>query len=605
MINSTKIKNLFSSIVRLRPDLCPAPVSEAAREGTGVSPGIVIGRVYIYDSALKSVPFYHIARDKIAAEQDRFNLAVEKTTRQLDQIMGKAKNALANDTLGSLLDAYRHMLQSSRLTRGVRERIEKDRVNAEAAVLDEVAAIADVFAAMQDSYISSRVEDIRNIGMRLIRNLQADASDTLCQMPENAVVVARDLSAADTAMLNMRKIAGLITVNGSAQSHTALLARSLGLPAIVNVPDLMQIATTGDVIIIDGTYGKVILNPTQENVELYRKYRTDFLRWKRSLTRLRDQPSLTADNVYIRLKGNIDLPSELDFLMQTGVDGIGLLRSEYMYLNRNDLPDEDEQFTLLKSLSEKIEGKPVTFRTIDAGADKGAPLPESCKTVNPALGLRGIRYMRQYEKLLKDQFRAALRAAASADIRLLLPMVCSVDEVIQARALLEECAAELRAEGKEVPDKLPLLGVMMEVPSAAMEADTIAEHCDFFSIGTNDLIQYTMAVDRTDATVSSLFNPLNPAVLKLLKTTVDAANAHNIPVSVCGEMAANYHYAALLIGLGVRELSMPAVNIPMVKERLRSLNTGDTERFANHILTLHYPADVSAAMTAFEEGQRF
>ena len=323
------------------------------------------------------------------------------------------------------------------------------------------------------------------------------------------------------------------------------------------------------------------------------------------MTRLRDQPSLTADNVYIRLKGNIDLPSELDFLMQTGVDGIGLLRSEYMYLNRNDLPDEDEQFALLKSLSEKIEGKPVTFRTIDAGADKGTPLPESCKTVNPALGLRGIRYMRQYEKLLKDQFRAALRAAASADIRLLLPMVCSVDEVIQARALLEECAAELRAEGKEVPDKPPLLGVMMEVPSAAMEADTIAEHCDFFSIGTNDLIQYTMAVDRTDATVSSLFNPLNPAVLKLLKTTVDAANAHNIPVSVCGEMAANYHYAALLIGLGVRELSMPAVNIPMVKERLRSLNTGDTERFANHILTLHYPADVSAAMTAFEEGQRF
>lgn len=605
MINSTKIKNLFSSIVRLKPDLCPAPVSETVRDGTGVSPGIVIGRVYVYDSALKSVPFYHVSRDRIAQEQERFDQAVEKTTKQLDQIMDKAKNALANDTLGSLLDAYRHMLQSSRLTRGVRERIEKDRVNAEAAVLDEVAAIADVFAAMQDSYISSRVEDIRNIGMRLIRNLQADASDTLYQMPENAVVVARDLSAADTAMLNMRKIAGLITVNGSAQSHTALLARSLGLPAIVNVPDLMQIATTGDVIIIDGTYGKVILNPTQENVELYRKYRTDFLRWKRSLTRLRDQPSLTADNVYIRLKGNIDLPNELDFLMQTGVDGIGLLRSEYMYLNRNDLPDEDEQYALLKSISEKIDGKPVTFRTIDAGADKGSPMLESYHAVNPALGLRGIRYMRLYEKLLTDQFRAALRASATADIRLLLPMISSVDEVIQARGLLERCAEDLRAEGTEVPENLPPLGVMIEVPSAAMEADTIAGHCDFFSIGTNDLIQYAMAVDRTDATVSSLFNPLNPAVLRLLKTTIDAANAHGISVSVCGEMAANYHYSALLIGLGVRELSMPAVNIPMVKERLRSLTTGETERYAAHVLTLHYPADISAAMTAFEEGQRF
>ena len=213
--------------------------------------------------------------------------------------------------------------------------------------------------------------------------------------------------------------------------------------------------------------------------------------------------------------------------------------------------------------------------------------------------------MRLYEQLITDQFRAALRAAATADIRLLLPMISSVDEVIQARKLLERCAAELRAEGKEIPDVLPPLGVMIEVPSAAMEADTLAEHCDFFSIGTNDLIQYTMAVDRTDATVSSLFNPLNPAVLKLLKTTIDAANAHNIPVSICGEMAANYHYSALLIGLGVRELSMPAVNIPMVKERLRSLTTGDTERFADHILTLRYPADVSAAMTAFEEGRRF
>lgn len=599
-----KIKRLFSSIVR-KPRHPSLPETETMREGVGVSPGIVIGQAYVYDTTLENVPRYHLKDHQIAPEVRRFSEAVGQTVNEIDAITTRAKNVLESDPLTSLLDVYRHILKGSRLMRGVTRRIEKDRINAEAAVLEEISALSDVFSAMEDPYISARIEDIRNIGQRLLRNLQTNISDNLDQLPDNAIVIAKDLSATDTAMLSMRKIAALITVNGSAQSHTALLARSLGLPSVVGVADIMKIASTGDLIALDGTYGKVIVHPKPETIELYRKYRTDFLRWKRSLKRLRDQPSSTTDGVYVRLKGNIDLPEEVPFLSQTGGDGIGLLRSEYLYMNRDTLPDAAEMTAILSRIVDLMPDKPVIFRTVDIGADKCSRALMNYKAPNPALGLRGVRYARHNEKVLTDQFEAVLQIAVRTDIRILLPMVSSVAEIQNAKALLIQTADKMRAEGKPVPDKLPPIGAMIEVPSAALESDLIAANCDFLSIGTNDLIQYTVAVDRTDTMVSKLFNPLDPAVLRLIKMTIDSANAHNIPVSVCGEIAANYHYAALLIGLGVRELSMPAVNIPMVKERIRSISLYDAERFANHLLTLHYPNDITAAFNAFEEGTRF
>lgn len=599
-----KIKRLFSSIVR-RPRHPALPETETTRDGVGVSPGIVIGQAYVYDTTLENVPRYHLKDEQISPEIRRFTDTVGQTVNEINAVTDRAKNVLESDPLTSLLDVYRHILKGSRLMRGVVRRIEKDRINAEAAVLDEIAALSDVFSAMEDPYISARIEDIRNIGQRLLRNLQTNISDNLDQLPDNAIVIAQNLSATDTAMLSMRKIAALITVNGSAQSHTALLARSLGIPSVVGVADIMKIASTGDLIALDGTYGKIIVHPTPETIELYRKYRTDFLRWKRSLKRLRDQPSATTDGVYIRLKGNIDLPEEVPFLLQTGGDGIGLMRSEYLYMNRDTLPAVDDITAILNKIVDQMPDKPIIFRTVDIGADKCLPDFSNYKAPNPALGLRGIRFAHQNETVLADQFEAVLQVCSRADIRILLPMVSSVTEILNTKALLNKVADKLRAEGKPVPDKLPPVGAMIEVPSAALEADLLAANCDFLSIGTNDLIQYTVAVDRTDVMVTKLFNPLNPAVLKLIKMTIDAANAHNIPVSVCGEIAANYHYAALLIGLGVRELSMPAVNIPMVKERIRSISLYDAERFANHILTLHYPDDITSAFNAFEEGKRF
>ena len=454
-------------------------------------------------------------------------------------------------------------------------------------------------------YISGRIADIRSVGIRILRNLETDSGRGKLHLPENAVIVARDLSVADATLVDPKNIAAFVTTDGSVQSHAALLARSMGMPAVVGVPDIMRVAQTGDVIIIDGTYGKVILCPTQTDIDLYRKYRSDFLRWKRSLKRLRSQPSVTADGRSIRLQGTIDLPHELDFLQQTGVDGIGLMRSEYLFLNREKLPDENEQFETLRVMAESMRGLPVTFRTFDIGGEKCPDMLHIPKTENPALGLRGIRYALKTRDLLKMQFRAVLRAARFGNIRILLPMVSSVEEIDAAKALFYECAEELRARNEILPERLPSVGAMIETPAAALEAGVFARHCDFLSVGTNDLVQYTLAVDRSDATVAPLFNPLHPSVLKLLKRTVDAANAAGIPVGVCGEMASNHRYSAVLIGLGIRELSMPAINIPMVKERIRTLTMSDAERYVNRLLSLPTATDVTRAFNDFEEGVRF
>ena len=608
MISSTKIKYVsgFREDGRTDTDDRLSGGDETVREGIGVSPGIVIGRVYIYDSREKTVPQYHIGRKRVTAEQERFLAAVRETISQFDSLVDRAKDALEDDPLDSLFDVYRYMLKGSRLVRGVCNRIKNSRINAEAAIQNEVAAIADVFAEINDAYIAARIEDIRSVGRRLIHNLQKqEGAEKSIFLPDDAVVVSNDLSATDTALLNIHKISAFVTTSGSAQSHIALLARSLGMPAVVGIPDIMRTARTGDIIIIDGSYGKVILCPSQENVTLYRKYKSDFLRWKRSLKRLKSLPSVTTDQTFISLKGNVDLPHEVDFLLQTGADGIGLLRSEYMFLNRQTLPTEDEQFEILRRTALRMEGRPITFRTFDVGGDKTPDILYTPKTENPALGLRGIRFALTSSGLLKTQLRAVLRASCFGDIRILLPMVTSLEEIFHAKEMLRTCMDELKNEGTSVPDHLPALGVMIETPAAALEVNTIAKVCDFMSVGTNDLIQYTLAVDRTDASVAALFNPIHPSILKLIKLTVDAGNKAQIPVSVCGEMASNHRYAAVLIGLGIRELSMPAINIPMVKERIRSLNLSETENFVNRLLSLEVPEDVTKTFNAFEEGARF
>lgn len=593
MKNFTKIKSVAQIFPRIKN--AAERQAEFSREGKGLNPGIVIGRAYVYDPVLKVIPRYHIAASDVSAERRRFMNAVAKTAQQLEAVKQQA-NLSSDDPVLQVFDVYQYILTDSRLVRGVLTRIEKDLINAEAALQIEIGALTESFVKIKNSYLASRLEDFKGLAMRIGQNM-APSFPAEADMPDNAIIVAERLTAADTTSFDLANVAGLIIEKGSQQSHAALLSRSLALPAVISVADLVQNVHTGDVLIIDGTYGKVIVNPTQETLTRYRKYRADFLRWKHRLKHLAHLPCVTPDGVSVSLKCNIDLIGEVEALLQAGADGVGLLRSEYLFINRN-APDEEEQFQVLRDISERLGNRPVTFRTLDADGEKLSPvLP--VQAINPALSLRGIRYTLKHPDILEAQFAAAIRACAYGKINILLPMITSVEEVRQSRAIMESVAERLRAQGKEVPDELPSLGVMIEVPSAALEARSLAENCDFMSIGTNDLIQYALAVDRMDENVSALFNPLHPAILKLLKMTADAARYAEIPLCVCGDMAANPLYAPILLGLGVRELSMPATNLPLVKDRILRCRMDEMEYFVDNLLQLTDTAAISGAVEDF------
>lgn len=593
MKNFTKIKSVAQTFPRIKN--AAERQAEFSREGKGLNPGIVIGRAYVYDPVLKVIPRYHIAASDVQTECRRFMNAVAKTAQQLEAVKQQA-NLASDDPVLQVFDVYQYILTDSRLVRGVLTRIEKDLINAEAALQIEIGALTESFVKIKNSYLASRLEDFKGLAMRIGQNM-APSFPAEADMPDNAIIVAERLTAADTTSFDLANVAGLIIEKGSQQSHAALLSRSLALPAVISVADLVQNVHTGDVLIIDGTYGKVIVNPTQETLTRYRKYRADFLRWKHRLKHLAHLPCVTPDGVSVSLKCNIDLIGEVEALLQAGADGVGLLRSEYLFINRN-APDEEEQFQVLRDISERLGNRPVTFRTLDADGEKLSPvLP--VQAINPALSLRGIRYTLKHPDILEAQFAAAIRACAYGKINILLPMITSVEEVRQSRAIMESVAERLRAQGKEVPDELPSLGVMIEVPSAALEARSLAENCDFMSIGTNDLIQYALAVDRMDENVSALFNPLHPAILKLLKMTADAARYAEIPLCVCGDMAANPLYAPILLGLGVRELSMPATNLPLVKDRILRCRMDEMEYFVDNLLQLTDTAAISGAVEDF------
>jgi phosphotransferase system enzyme I (PtsI) len=552
----------------------PAFGEERMFTGLGVSPGVAIGVVYHYDAGAVTVPEYCLPKDQILPERLRFAEALAAAVRQVETLRGKTANlpAEVSEELGYLLDAHLQMLKGSRLVRGVERRITEDRVNAEAAVQQEIGQIADSFAAMDDAYLASRVDDIREVGLRLVRNLTKTPFKPFSNMPANAVVLAEELSPADTALLNPAEVAGMATVLGGAAGHTAIMARSLGLPSVVGIAGVLAGVRTGMPVIIDGTAGAVILNPSRETLKLYRVKRADLLRERRRLDRMGKVPAVTLDGTHITLLANLELPAEIDAVMANGAAGIGLFRSEFMYMNRDDLPSEEEQYQLMAGLVRRLDGRPLTIRTLDCGGDKLAPALGIVDSPNPALGMRAIRLSLKRPDILDPQLAAILRAGVHGPVRILLPMVCAVSELVAVRHRMEQVAKDLTARKIPIASPLPPLGTMIEVPGAALAADSLAWHSDFFAIGTNDLTQYTLAIDRTDEAVAHLYDPLHPAVLRLLQFSTEAALRARIPISVCGEIAGNPRFTALLLGLGIRDLSMSAHSIPLVKERVRSLD---------------------------------
>lgn len=550
--------------------------SERAFEGVAAGAGIALGIVYRHDShAVVQVRERRIPAAKVRAEQHRVLEAAAEAASRIEALQGRAKRmaGAAGEEVGYLLDAYQQMLSGSRLVRGVQKRIATDRINAEAAVMKEIGLMAEAFAAMDDQYLSARIADIREVGRRLVESLGGKDTETgFDDLPVNAVIVADELSPADTALLDPKRVAGITTVLGGVESHTAIVARSLGLPAVVAPPELLSAAENGDEIIIDGTAGRVIVNPGAANLSKYKKRRAAFLRSQQSLKKLKSVPAVTRDGFRVHLHANIELPNEIPGVLAAGAEGIGLFRSEFMFMNREQLPTEEEQFEELAQVVKKMGGRPVTVRTLDVGADKLGDALGLKPGPNPALGLRAIRFSLSRRKLLLTQLSAILRASALGPVRILLPMVCTVDEIKQVRGILARVVATLKRKGIKIADPLPPLGIMIEIPGAALAADALAQEADFFALGTNDLTQYTLAIDRTDEQVAYLYNPLHPAVLRLIQFTAEAASAARIPVSVCGEMASDERMTPVLLGFGITELSMNPASLPRVKKRILELN---------------------------------
>jgi phosphoenolpyruvate-protein phosphotransferase (PTS system enzyme I) len=590
-----------------RPDAAEGDeglAEERSFHGLAVSPGIAIGPAHVSDHFDQAVPEYEIGPEQVDDERARFAEALAVSVKQLRKLKTKAQNLpdAAAEEMGYLLDAHLSMLSNSRLVRGVEKRIASDRHNAEWAVQAEIAGIGESFSAMRDAYLAARFDDIRIVGMRLIRNLTKKPFEALSRLPDGTVILAEELTPADTALMDPRRVAGFATVLGGAESHTSIMARALGLPAVVGVAGLLTPAGRRESVIVDGSAGIVVVNPGAATIARYRERQEALRRERRQLDKLRRLPAVTRDGVEIALQANLELPRELDQATAAGATGLGLVRSEFLYMNRDTVPGEDEQFAAFRDLVEGMGGRPVTVRTLDIGGDKVAEVLSGFTAgagANPALGLRAIRLSLKERKLLDAQLAAMLRAAVHGPLRILLPMICNVGEVRRVREALVQVARRLRRRGVAIPDALPPLGVMIEIPGAALAADALAAEADFFALGTNDLIQYTLAIDRGDEQVAYLNDPLHPAVLRLIQFAIEAAHRARIPISVCGEMAGDPRFTALLVGLGLRELSMAPGSIPRVKQRIRSLDSVAASRRARAIMDQWDSGRITALLDDF------
>jgi phosphoenolpyruvate-protein phosphotransferase (PTS system enzyme I) len=577
--------------------------AERRLPGLAVSSGIAIGRAHVAEGGDLPVAESHVPESEIEAERGRFAEAVSISLKQLRKVKAKAAGLpdSAAEEVGYLLDAHLAMLSNSRLIRGVDQRIARSRINAERAVQIEIDEIAQSFAAMRDPYLAARIEDIRLVGNRLIRNLIKKPYVAYSAVADGSVILADELTPADTALIDPQRIAGFAAVSGGAESHTAIVARALGLPAVLAVAGLLDDVETGETVVLDGSEGCVIIAPSAETIREYEARRDALARERRGLARLRRLPAVTRDGVEITLEANIELPIELEQALANGAMGLGLVRSEFLYMNRDDLPGEEEQYAVYSALVRGMAGKPVTVRTFDLGGEKLARslTDHLAEPTNPALGLRAIRLSLKDRRLLDAQLGAMLRAASEGPLRILLPMVSTPAELRQVRQAVEQVVRRLRRRGVQLPKNMPPLGAMIEVPGAALAADALATEADFFAIGTNDLIQYTLAIDRSDEQVAHLYNPLHPAVLRLIQFAVEAALRRGVPISICGEMAGDPRFSALLLGLGLRSLSMAPRNIPRVKQRIRGLDMVAATRRARAIMDQSDSGRIAALLDDF------
>jgi len=570
-------------------------------KGIAASPGIVIGRAFLLEEEEFYIAKREIAPGNIRQEINRFRKALAETKEEMDGIRQKVLKQLGKRHV-RLFDAYLLILEDPLLRNDVIEMVMAQRVNAEYALQMVIDKITKTFNIIDDGYLRDRSLDILDVGKRVLKRLLGREREELATLSAPVIVVAHNLTPADTIAMRKENVIGFATDIGGRTSHTAIMAQSLEIPAVVGLKNVTKKVKPGDTIIVDGIEGIVITNPDSLTVENYQRQKIKYTDAEEALKKLTDLPAVTADEYSIELHANIEVPEEIPSVHAHGATGIGLFRTEYIYLNRPDLPSEKEQYEQYASVARQMMPYPVVIRTMDLGADRFVGEFGISAERNPFMGLRAIRLCFKYPHVFKTQLRAILRASVEGNLKIMYPMICCWEEMKHANELLEEVRNELRKEGVPFNENMEV-GVMIETPSSALIADILAREADFLSIGTNDLIQYTLAVDRVNENVTHLYQPLHLSILRLVKRVIDAGHQIGKPVGMCGEMAADPSFTKILIGMGLDEFSMSPLSIPRIKKIIRSTSLVKAQELANRILATAEQEEVSKIIERFEAQQ--
>ena len=550
--------------------------------GIPASPGIVFGKALVLKEEKIVLDTEKIKDDQVDAEVARFYAGREAAVEQLTAIKDRAFQSLGEEK-AAIFEGHLMILEDEELEEEIIEYLRSHKVNAGVAASRIIDQQVEMLSEIDDEYLKERAGDIRDIGNRLIKNILGMKVVDLGEIDEEAILVAYDLTPSETAQLNLDKVLGFITDIGGRTSHTSIMARSLELPAIVGTNDVTEKVKTGDYLILDAINNAVYVNPSREDIERLKKLEAQLAEEKAELAKLKDLPALTLDGHRVDVVANIGTIRDCEGADRNGAEGVGLYRTEFLFMDRDQLPSEEEQFIAYKEVVEAMNGRIVILRTMDIGGDKELPYLDLPKEMNPFLGWRAIRIAFDRRQILHDQLRAVLRASAFGKLAVMFPMIISVEEIRELKSVIEVLKQELRNEGKAFDESIQI-GVMVETPAAAVNARFLAKEVDFFSIGTNDLTQYTLAVDRGNEMISHLYNPLSPAVLNLIKQVIDASHAEGKWTGMCGELAGDEKATLLLLGMGLDEFSMSAISIPRIKKLIRNVNFHDAKELADSAL---------------------